>query len=147
MNAHGDSIDRFVQAQRLDYETALAELRAGLKRSHWIWYVLPQLRGLGFSDLAHEYGISGQEEAVRYCNHPVLGPRLIECINAVLQHSGTSVVAILGEIDALKFRSCLTLFSAVAPHEPCFEIALRTFYSGIRDPETLKLLQRGAGAA
>ena len=143
MNADDDVLDRFVQTQRRDYAAALAELRAGRKRSHWIWYVLPQLRGLGLSEMAHEYGIAGRDEAVRYDEHAVLGPRLVECVDAVLQHSGTSVVAILGETDALKFRSCLTLFAAVAPSESCFGSALDAFYSGRRDAETLALLQRG----
>ncbi len=144
MNADVDSLDRFIQAQRPDYATALAELRAGRKRSHWIWYVLPQLRGLGFSEMAHEYGIVGKGEALRFYEHAVLGPRLVECVDAVLQHAGTSIVAILGETDALKFRSCLTLFAVVAPGEPCFAKALEVFYDGRRDPETIELLQHAA---
>jgi len=140
MNVPADPLDRFVVAQDRDYAKALAELSAGRKRTHWIWYVLPQLRELGRSHTAREYGIAGRSEAARYYAHPVLGPRLVECVNAILRHSDRSVVDILGEIDAMKFRSCLTLFAEVAPTEPVFAMALATFYEGSPDHETLRLL-------
>jgi uncharacterized protein (DUF1810 family) len=140
MNPPVDTLERFVRAQQRDYAQALAELSAGRKRSHWIWYVLPQLRGLGQSEMAREYGIKDREEAAAYVAHPLLGPRLVECVNAILDHSDSSAVGILGDVDALKFRSCLTLFAQVAPAEPCFAKALDTFYRGKPDEATLALL-------
>ena len=94
---------------------ALAELRAGRKRSHWVWFVFPQLQGLGRSPMAQHYGLSGLAEARAYAAHPVLGPRLRECVRALLGHAGTSAARLLGEVDALKLRSCLTLFEAADP--------------------------------
>jgi uncharacterized protein (DUF1810 family) len=140
MNNRDTGLDRFVRAQERDFDQALRELEAGHKRSHWIWYVLPQLRGLGHSSLAREFGIEGRREAVEYLAHPVLGPRLIECVNAMLRHSDRSAVRILGEVDAMKFRSCLTLFAAVTTSEPCFTRALQQFYPQGPDLETLRLL-------
>ena len=141
---HLDHLDRFVSAQQRDYAQALAELVAGRKRTHWIWYVLPQLRGLGHSPMAREYGIAGRTEAKAYLAHSVLGPRLLECVQAILAHADRSAVEILGDVDAMKFRSCLTLFAEVAPAEPLFGAALDAFYDGERDEATLRLL--GAGA-
>lgn len=134
-----DSLERFVQAQQGHYEQALAELRAGRKTSHWIWFVLPQLRGLGRSAMAHQYGIAGRSEAEAYLAHPLLGERLRECVRVMLAHSGESATDILGGIDAMKFCSCLTLFDAVST-EPLFGQALDMFYGGERDPATLALL-------
>lgn len=134
------TLDRFLQAQARDYAQALAELKAGKKRTHWIWYVLPQLRELGRSQMAREYGIRDRQEAADYLAHPVLGPRLVECVNALLSHPQRSAVEMLGEVDAMKFRSCLTLFAAVGSDEPCFGKALEMFYGGEADGETLSLL-------
>ena len=139
-----DPLQRFVQAQQRDYAQALAELRAGRKTSHWIWYVLPQLRGLGSSPRSQHYGLAGRDEAAAYAAHALLGPRLVDCVQAMLGHPGLSAVQILGEVDALKFRSCLTLFAEAAPGEPSFGQALRRFYGGEPDPATLRLLG-GAG--
>lgn len=136
---------RFVLAQAQDFEQALSELRAGHKRSHWMWYVLPQLRGLGRSRMSLEYGIENVHEAIGYLAHPVLGPRLVACVNAVLVHCDRSAVQILGEVDAMKFRSCLTLFAAVATGESCFAKALEQFYPDGPDPETLRLLNAERG--
>jgi uncharacterized protein (DUF1810 family) len=133
-------LSRFLSAQAADYETALAELRAGRKRSHWIWYVFPQLRGLGLSAASAHYGIGGIDEARGYLAHPVLGERLRECVCAMLMHEDVSAREILGEVDAMKFRSCLTLFSAVAPEEPLFAEALERFFCGESDCKTLQLL-------
>jgi len=144
MNSPADPLQRFVIAQERDYARALAELSAGRKRNHWIWYVLPQLRELGRSQTAREYGIAGRSEATNYFAHPVLGPRLVECVNATLGHPGRSAVDILGAIDATKFRSCLTLFAEVAPTEPAFVAALAQFYQGNPDNETLRLLRTAA---
>ncbi len=135
-----DPLDRFVQAQARDYAQALAELVAGRKRSHWIWYVLPQLRELGRSAMAREYGVADREEAAAYLAHPVLGPRLVACVQAMLRHAGRDATTILGEVDAMKFRSCLTLFAAVAPDERVFAQALAAFYDGRPDEATLRLL-------
>ena len=138
----GDSfdLDRFVQAQADSYACALAELRAGCKRSHWVWFVFPQLRGLGHSPMAQHYGLSGLAEARAYAAHPVLGPRLRECVRALLGQAGTSAARLLGEVDALKLRSCLTLFARAAPGEGLFDQALRRFCGGAPDALTLRLL-------
>ena len=141
MNTIPDPLEHFVRAQKRDYAQALAELKAGRKRSHWIWYVLPQLRELGFSELAREYGINGRSEAQAYVRHPVLGPRLVDCVNAILRHTDKYPEDILGEVDAKKFGSCLTLFAEVAPDEPAFTRALRVFYAGEPDEQTLRLLR------
>jgi len=132
-------LDRFVRAQDGHYDRALAELKAGRKTGHWIWFVLPQLRGLGRSAMAYEYGIAGRAEAEAYLAHPLLGERLRECVRTMLAHRGRSAARILGDIDAMKFRSCLTLFDAVST-EPLFGQALDAFYGGERDPATLALL-------
>lgn len=133
-------VSRFVEAQRGVYATALAELRAGRKTGHWIWYVFPQLRGLGRSQLSHDYGIESLEEARAYLADPVLGPRLRECAAALLSVAGRSAGEILGEIDALKVRSSMTLFLRVAPGEPLFREVLDRFYGGVPDARTDALL-------
>jgi uncharacterized protein (DUF1810 family) len=135
-------LQRFVDAQARDHAQALAELRAGHKRSHWIWYVLPQLRGLGMSGMSQRYGIGSMAEARAYLAHPLLGPRLRECVAALVAHRGRrSAVELLGSIDALKCRSCLTLFDAAAAGaEPLFADALDAFFDGERDPATLARL-------
>ena len=136
---HG--LDRFIHAQQGRYEPALAELRAGRKTGHWIWFVLPQLRGLGRSAMAHDYGIADRGEAAAYLAHPLLGMRLRDCVTAMLGHRGRSAASILGDVDAMKFRSCLTLFDAVsdAP-DNLFRQALDCFYGGQPDAATLALL-------
>lgn len=133
-------LERFVQAQADSYATALHELERGRKRTHWIWFILPQLRGLGTSAMSHTYGISGLEEARAYLDHPVLGPRLIRVVEALLQHSDASAEEILGTIDARKFHSCLTLFAAAAPDQPALSAALAQFFAGERDAATLERL-------
>lgn len=140
MNPTPSGLDSFVTAQARDYAQALAELRAGRKRTHWIWYVLPQLRDLGRSPMARDYGIADRQEAIDYLAHPVLGPRLIACVHALLSHPDKTAVEMLGEVDAMKLCSCLTLFAAVAPAEPCFAQALAVFYGGEPDAQTLRLL-------
>lgn len=138
------SLHRFVEAQEGVYPRALAELEAGRKRTHWMWFVLPQLAGLGHSANARFYGIADLTEAKTYLAHPSLGPRLLDCVRAMLRHRGKSANAILGSPDDLKFRSCLTLFEAAAPSEPLFADALDAFYDGERDPRTLALLHADA---
>jgi uncharacterized protein (DUF1810 family) len=137
------NLQRFVDAQSSVYETALAELKLGRKQSHWIWFVLPQLQGLGNSHHAQFYGVSGKAEAAAYLAHPLLGPRLIECVRAINQHTSQSAESMLGPVDALKFRSCLTLFEAVSPETPEFSAALQQFYGGTRCLKTLALLADG----
>jgi len=131
---------RFLEAQARDYETALAELRAGRKRTHWIWYVLPQLRGLGRSPLSDFYGIGSLAEAQAYVAHPVLGPRLAACIEAIARHRGRPAEHILGDVDAAKYRSCLTLFKHAAGDASIFAAALADFFDGREDALTLALL-------
>jgi uncharacterized protein (DUF1810 family) len=137
-----DPLERFVLAQEHQYPRALAELQAGRKTTHWIWYVLPQLRGLGHSPVAQQYGLAGRAEAEAFAAHPLLGPRLVRCVQAMLGHHQRSAVQILGTVDAMKFRSCLTLFAEVAPNETGFRQALDRFYDGAPDPATLQLLGR-----
>ena len=135
------NLSRFLDAQAPLYATALAELRAGKKQTHWIWFVLPQLRGLGTSHNATYYGIENAAEAAAYLAHPVLGARLRECVAALLAHKDKSAHAILGSPDDAKFRSCLTLFRAVAaPDDTLWQDALDQFYAGEADPATLRLL-------
>ena len=132
---------RFVEAQARDYPSALAELRAGRKRTHWIWYVLPQLRGLGTSALSQRYGIVSLAEARAYAAHPVLGARLVECVQAIGSHKGRrSAEDMLGAIDAAKYRSCLTLFKQAAGPDSVFAAALADFFGGHEDERTLALL-------
>jgi uncharacterized protein (DUF1810 family) len=132
-------LQRFVDAQNGVYERALGELRAGRKRTHWIWFVFPQLAGLGSSAMSQEYGISSLDEAVAYLRHPLLGPRLVECVEAVLAVEGRSVEDIVGP-DAVKLRSSLTLFSEADPDRTVFRDALTRCFGGRRDQRTLELL-------
>lgn len=134
-------LERFVQAQDGVHEQALGELKAGRKTGHWMWFVLPQLRGLGRSSTAQHYGIADRAEAEAYLAHPLLGERLRGCVQAMLAHRGRSAESILGEVDALKLRSCLTLFDAVSPSPVnIFRDALDAFYGGQPDATTLALL-------
>ncbi|MFA7594814.1 MAG: DUF1810 domain-containing protein [Novosphingobium sp.] len=133
-------LERFVAAQDRDgtYARTLSELRAGRKQTHWMWFVFPQISGLGHSQMAYLYAISGAPEAQRYLEHRILGPRLLESTQAVLDWSSRkSAAAIFGTIDAMKFRSSMTLFEAVGPDQLCFAEALDSFYDGQRDPATL----------
>ena len=132
-------LQRFVDAQMDDYESALAELRAGQKRTHWMWYIFPQLEGLGTSSMARRYAIKDLDEARAYLQHPVLGPRLRECASAMLEHHDRSAREILGTPDDLKLRSCATLF-ARASDDLVFSKILERFYEGIPDPKTESLL-------
>ena len=134
-------LQRFVDAQRDDYERALAELTRGRKTTHWMWYVLPQLRGLGSSGMATRYGIASLDEARAYLAHPVLGPRLMACVDAMNALPETDPRRVLGAIDGVKFRSCLTLFLAADPGNAALRTALDKFYAGQADVRTLTLLQ------
>jgi uncharacterized protein (DUF1810 family) len=137
----GQSLERFIEAQRTVYDAALAELRAGAKRGHWMWFVFPQIAGLGRSATARFYAIADAVEGGAYLAHPVLGARLRECTEAMLGWAGhKSAEAILGPIDAMKFASSMTLYDAVAEDEAPFGRALAAFNHGERDPLTLERL-------
>lgn len=138
-------LERFTTAQEHAYEGVLRELRAGRKTGHWIWYVFPQLAGLGSSQLSRYYAITSLEEAVAYLAHPLLGPRLRECA-AVVASSGTRRADdFFGWLDAKKVRSSMTLFHRAAPAEPVFRAVLDRYYGGAPDPVTDELLAHGAG--
>ncbi len=139
MESDGFDLERFVEAQAPVYFDVLRELRDGRKRTHWMWFIFPQLSGLGHSPMAQYYGIASLDEARAYLDHPLLGPRLTECVEAVLTHPEGSANAIFGTPDDAKFRSCLTLFLAAGAAEHPFGAALRHFY-GSPDPRTLSLL-------
>ncbi|HEY0115364.1 MAG TPA: DUF1810 domain-containing protein [Allosphingosinicella sp.] len=139
MSVASADLDRFVAAQADVYGAALAELRRGRKESHWMWFVFPQIVGLGHSAMSHHYAIRSLGEASAYLAHPVLGPRLAECTDTVLGHDGTSAEWIFGAVDAAKFRSSMTLFEA-AGAAPRFALALDAFFGGERDQPTLRLL-------
>lgn len=140
-------LQRFVAAQAHDHAVALAEIRRGRKTSHWIWYVLPQLRGLGTSPRASFYGLVSLDEARAYLAHPLLGARLHECVQALMAHRGASAEDMLGTVDALKLRSCLTLFAQAAGPGSLFERALQQFFAGEPDARTLALLAHGGPPA
>jgi uncharacterized protein (DUF1810 family) len=130
-------LERFVRAQDGGvYAQALPELRAGEKRGHWMWFVFPQIAGLGRSPTAQRYAVSGLEEARAYAMHPVLGPRLVECAQALLELPGRDPVRVLGSTDALKLRSSMTLFEAGAPDERVFGEVLERYFGGARDEAT-----------
>lgn len=133
-------LSRFVEAQATTYQTALAELRRGRKASHWMWFVFPQIQGLGSSPTARFYAIADLAEARAYLDHPVLGPRLREVVAVINALPGDDAHAVFGSPDDLKLRSCLTLFQAVAPNEPAFGQALAKYFGGAPDPRTLERL-------
>ena len=139
-----DGLARFVEAQDAGgtYERALRELRAGRKTSHWMWFVFPQLAGLGRSATAQAYAIASLDEARAYLAHPVLGPRLRTCTAAVLEHADRGAEQVLGGIDALKLRSSMTLFARADPGEGAFTQVLDAFYGGQADAQTDALLSR-----
>ncbi len=142
MVQRGYDLERFVQAQQGSYEQALSEIRNGRKRSHWMWYIFPQFSGLGFSRISRYYAISSVDEATAYLNHPVLGPRLIECAEAVLAIKGRSAHEIFGSPDDLKLGSCATLFASVAEPASVFHRLLETYFDGVPDSKTLELLRK-----
>lgn len=135
-------LQRFKDAQEQDYQTALAEIRAGRKQSHWIWYVFPQLKGLGRSAMCAYYGIDGMGEATAYLADDMLRERLVEISRALLSLDGSDPVAVMGGIDALKLRSSMTLFSLVPGTDPVFQEVLDRYYGGEPDPLTLRILGR-----
>lgn len=134
-----NSLNRFIKAQEYMYETALEEIKNGKKESHWIWYIFPQLRGLGYSPNAYTYGINGLEEAKAYLEHPILSVRLIEISKALLAHEEENIEDIMGDIDALKLRSSMTLFAILSEDNSVFHQVLDCFYNSEMDELTLKL--------
>ena len=135
---HG--LQRFVDAQAQTYEQALAELRGGHKRTHWMWFVFPQVAGLGRSGMAQRFAISGLAEARAYLSHPLLGRRLVECARALTALDTDDADAVFGSVDAMKLRSSMTLFAAAAPDEPVFREVLDHYFGGELDEATTALL-------
>jgi uncharacterized protein (DUF1810 family) len=134
------NLSRFVQAQEADYAQALSEIKSGRKRTHWMWFIFPQFDGLAFSETSKHYAIKSAAEARAYLDHAVLGPRLLECAEAVVQINGRSAAEILGSPDDLKLRSSATLFASVLPKGSVFDRLLEKYYRGTRDSKTLELL-------
>ncbi len=134
------NLDRFVHAQSSVFEHVLQELRAGMKMGHWMWFIFPQIRGLGRSPISIEFAIASRQEASAYLHHPILGPRLKECTQLVLQVEGRSVEGIFGSPDDLKFRSSMTLFAQVSPDDDIFLRALQKYFGGVSDQLTLDRL-------
>ncbi len=133
-------LSRFTDAQKGIYNDAIAELRIGRKRTHWMWFIFPQIEGLGHSSTAKYYAIKSREEAGEYLNHPVLGKRLLECAEAVLAVEGRSASEIFGYPDDMKLKSSMTLFEAVSDHHQVFARVLDKYFHGERDMRTLQLL-------
>ncbi len=134
-------MNRFIEAQEQHYQLALTEVQAGKKQSHWVWYIFPQIRGLGRSYFAHMYGIRDREEAEEYLNHEVLGKRLREITAALLAHEELTAEEIFGDLDAMKVRSCMTLFDIIRP-EDIFSEVLRRFYGNTRCEITIAMLSK-----
>ena len=144
-NADREAVDpfqlnRFVEAQEEVYDQALAEIRSGQKRSHWMWFIFPQFDGLGFSATSKRYSIKSLAEAEAYLRHPVLGPRLQECCEAALSVSGRSAFEIFGSPDEMKLQSCATLFALVSAPDSVFRRLLDRYFHGERDDTTLRLI-------
>jgi len=135
-------LDRYLAAQERTFANALAEVRSGHKRSHWMWFIFPQLRGLGFSEMSVHYAISGLTEARAYLGHPVLGPRLVKCCEAVLLNVNRTAGEIFGTPDDMKLRSCATLFATVSEEGSVFHRIIEQFFDGRPDDRTLELLGR-----
>jgi uncharacterized protein (DUF1810 family) len=135
----------FVATQGPVYDQVVSELKAGRKRTHWMWFIFPQMTGLGFSAMARRFGIASKSEGREYLSHDILGRRLRECTQLLLDLPGKNISDILGYPDDLKFRSSMTLFAVVAPEETIFDEALKKFFAGERDATTMKLLHDGVG--
>ena len=136
------NLERFIEAQEGIYKTAVSELKNGHKTSHWMWYIFPQIKGLGFSSMSMQYSISSLREAEEYLDHPILVSRIRECTRIVLDINDYSAKQIFGSIDEIKFRSSMTLFNYVQNNENIFELALVKYFNGIQDNRTLELLSK-----
>jgi uncharacterized protein (DUF1810 family) len=137
-----NKLQRFVDAQKRDYQTALTEVKNGKKRSHWMWYIFPQIQGLGFSETSRFYAIQDLKEAEDFLNHPVLGKRLIEICEALLKVNSTDPYQIFGSSDDMKLKSSMTLFAALPNTNPVFQSVLEKFFAGTKDAHTLRLLSK-----
>lgn len=137
---HTVDLQRFIDAQQSSYAAALSEMRAGCKRSHWMWYIFPQLQGLGYSETARFYAIRDRAEAAAYLAHPVLGPRLLEICRALLALESSDATRLMGSPDDVKLRSSMTLFAALEDTNPVFQRVLDKFFGGQQDQRTLQLL-------
>jgi uncharacterized protein (DUF1810 family) len=135
-----DALNRFIDAQQTDYQTALSEIKNGKKRSHWMWYIFPQIQGLGFSETSKYYAIKDAAEAQEYLNHSVLGSRLIEICSELLKLKSNDAYSVFGSPDDMKLKSSMTLFAAVRPATPVFQQVLDKFFNGAKDDKTLRLL-------
>lgn len=137
------NLSRFIEAQRSNYITALSELKRGRKESHWIWYIFPQVIGLGHSEMAKTYAIGSREEGIAYLEHAILGPRLRECATALMPHKGREIREIMFSPDDLKLRSSMTLFASLAGAGSVFHQVIEVFYGGTLDPLIEAFLARG----
>ncbi len=135
-------LNRFLAAQEDCYDDVLAELNAGQKRTHWMWFIFPQLDGLAFSAMSKRYAIRSLEEAQAYLDHPILGPRLLQCAQAVVDVEERSAAEIFGSPDDLKLKSCATLFAAMSPPDSVFERILAKYYDNVPDDRTLQLVEK-----
>lgn len=133
-------LERFISAQAPVYARALGEITRGRKTSHWMWFIFPQLAGLGRSTMAIRYAITSLDEARAYLAHPVLGPRLLACVTALQDLQTSDPEAVFGSVDAVKLRSSLTLFAEADPHQNLFDAALQRWFGGVKDPATLERL-------
>lgn len=136
-----NDLNRFLEAQKRDYSQALAEMKNGRKQSHWIWYIFPQIHGLGFSTTSEFYAITSLDEAKAYLQHPVLGSRLIEITKAVLAVKGKTANQIMGSPDDLKLKSCMTLFNLLENADPVFQEVLDNYFNGMQDQKTLSIVK------
>jgi len=135
------SLQRFIDAQQSDYETALSEIKRGRKQSHWMWYIFPQIQGLGFSFTSKLYAIKNLHEAQAYLNHPLLGKRLKEITDALINLPSTNAHEIFGSPDDVKLKSSMTLFASLPDADPVFESALKKFFKGEKDAKTLSIIK------
>lgn len=134
-------LNRFVEAQETKYNIALSEIKNGTKRTHWMWYIFPQIAGLGFTDFNRYYAIQNKEEATQYLHHPILGKRLLEITNAVVEINDKTALEIFGIQDERKLKSCMTLFSILNNPNPVFQQVLDKYYKGMKDENTLRLMK------
>jgi uncharacterized protein (DUF1810 family) len=135
------NLQRFIDAQQRDYDIALAEIKHGKKRSHWMWYIFPQIQGLGFSETSRYYAIKNKEEAIAYSKHPVLSTRLIQICHSLLQLPEKNASSIFGYPDDLKLKSSMTLFASLPDADPVFQAVLNKFFDGTKDETTLRILK------
>ncbi len=136
------NLQRFLDAQKSSYQTALTEIKNGRKRSHWMWYIFPQIQGLGFSEISRFYALKDVSEAEAYLQHPVLGSRLIEISEVAAQLAPNNATQVFGSPDDLKLKSCMTLFAALDQTDPVFQSVLDKFFAGSKDSQTLQIIKK-----